>query len=198
MALALPAPIGDWDHDDVVILRGLAWSDYERILAIRGDAPIPRLTYLEGALELMSPSKSHESRKSVIGRLVEAWCLEKGVDISPFGSWTLKHPGAARGAEPDECYIVGDRDADVPDLAIEVVQTSGGLDKLAVYVPLGVREIWIFRDGAFAIFGLRRDAYQPIVRSEVLPGIDLVQLASFVAMAPMTRAVRAYRAALRG
>src|SRR5215471_17395921 len=100
---ALPNLDPPADHDNIVVLRGVTWADYERILAIRGDAPVPRLAFLQGALELMTPSKLHESKKSVIGCLVEAWCFENDVDISPFGSWTLKNPGAERGVEPDEC-----------------------------------------------------------------------------------------------
>jgi hypothetical protein len=43
---------------------------------------------------------------------------------------------------------------------------------------------------------LRGGRYEAIPRSEVLPGLDLGQLASFVPIRPMTRAVRAYREAL--
>ncbi|HVW27925.1 MAG TPA: Uma2 family endonuclease [Polyangiaceae bacterium] len=194
---ALPDPAPAADHDNVVVLRGLTWADYERILTIRGDAPVPRLAFLQGALELMTPSKAHESRKSIIGCLVEAWCFENDVDISPFGSWTLKDPGVERGVEPDECYIVGDRDAERPDLAIEVIHTSGGIDKLDAYRLLGVRELWFHEGGTFQLFALRGDRYDVVTASEVLPGIDLELLGSFLPVRPMTRAVRAFRQALR-
>jgi Uma2 family endonuclease len=187
------------DHDDIVVLRGAAWSDYERILAIRGGASVPRVTFLEGLLELMSPSKSHESIKSVLGRLVEAWCVEQGLDITPYGSWTLQDPGVERGAEPDECYIVGNRDADRPDLAIEVVWTAGGIDKLEVYRKLRVREVWIHEAGALRLFALRGERYEPLATSEVLTGLDHELLCTFVTVRPMTRAVREFREAmLRG
>jgi hypothetical protein len=93
---ALPTPplSARSDHDDIVLLRCAAWSDYERILTIRDDASVPRVTFLKGLLELMRPSKSHASIKSVIGRLVEAWCVEKGIDITPCGSWTLQDPSS--------------------------------------------------------------------------------------------------------
>jgi hypothetical protein len=47
----------------------------------------------------MSPSRSHEAIKSLIGRLVETWCLENGVEFSAYGSWTLEKKDANRGAE---------------------------------------------------------------------------------------------------
>jgi Uma2 family endonuclease len=83
------------------------------------------------------------------------------------------------------------------DLAIEVIWTSGGIDKLEVYRKLGVREVWIWRRGALEVFSLRGESYVALERSELLRGIDLVELARFVDRQPMTRAVKEYRAALR-
>jgi Uma2 family endonuclease len=142
--------------DHVVVLRGVTWADYQRILEIRGDRSVPRLTYFEGTLELMTPSRPHEEIKSMIGCLLEAWCLEKGVDISPFGSWTLEDKALERGVEPNECYIIGsDVARERPDLAIEVIWTSGSLDRLKVYARLGVREVWIWKAGQIQVHVLR-------------------------------------------
>jgi Uma2 family endonuclease len=106
--------------DHIVHLRGAAWSDYQRVLELRGERPVPRLTYLEGVLELMTPSRQHEALKSLIGCLVEVWCLGRGIEFSPFGSWTLESKESARGVEPDECYVFGNvTDPARPDLAIE-------------------------------------------------------------------------------
>ena len=121
-------------EDHFVHLDGVTWADYERLLEIRGDHSAPRITYLDGTLEIMSPSASHESIKSMIGCLVEVWCLERDIEFTTYGSWTLKNRRAKRGAEPDECYVFGSVAAKKrPDLAIEVIWTSGGIDKLEVY-----------------------------------------------------------------
>ena len=160
-AIARPA-VAPRDHDHIVIVRNATWADYQRHLEMRGDDAVPRITYLEGTLELMSPSRTHESMKSMIGCLVEAWCFERGLDISPYGSWTLQNEDADRGAEPDECYVVGDvPEPDCPDLAIEVVWTSGGVNKLEVYRKLAVREVWIYEKGAFRLFRLEGERYVP-------------------------------------
>ena len=186
------------EHDHIVVVRNATWADYQRHLELRGDRPVPRIAYLEGVLELMNPSRRHESQAAMIGRLVEAWCFETGVDISPYGSWTLDSEEAERGVEPDECYVVGDHpEPEIPDLAIEVVLSSGGVKKLEIYRKLGVREVWIYRRGAFSLHALRGEAYETIETSEVLQGIDLDLLARFIPMQPMTRAVRACRAALQ-
>jgi hypothetical protein len=80
---------------------------YERLLAMRGDHSAPRISYLEGEVEIISPSRDHEVIKSRIGRLLEAWCFDRGVELTPAGSWTIKKKAKRRGAEPDECYIFG-------------------------------------------------------------------------------------------
>lgn len=185
------------DHDGIVVLHGVSWAQYETILGIRGDRSVPRVCYLAGELELMSPSRNHERIKAMFGRLLWVWAEERGVALNAYGSWTLKSEPDARGAEPDDCYVVGDRDAEVPDLAIEVVWTSGGLDKLAVYAPLGVREVWTWSEGRLAVHVLRAGRYVAATRSEVLPGIDLALLLRFVDRTDQTAAARAYRDALR-
>jgi Uma2 family endonuclease len=194
---ALEEPPAPRDH--FVMIRGATWADYQRHLELRRESSVPRLSYLEGVLEIMSPSRFHESIGSVIGCLIEAWCIEKGVEISAFGSWTLEDKSAERGAEPDECYIVGaDVDAfDRPHLAIEVVWTSGSLNKLEIYRKLRVPEVWYWRKGAISIHALRGETYEEISASEVLRGIDHAQLAEFATITPMTRARREYLAALR-
>ncbi len=186
------------DPDHVVALDGATWSDYTRILKIRGDRSAPRITYLEGLIEIMSPSRSHEAIKSTIGCLVEVWCLEKGVEFSPYGSWTLKDKSVERGAEPDECYVFGVvANPRRPDLAIEVEWTSGRIDKLEVYRKLGVREVWYWRDGRIQPYRLHGDRYRAIPASKALPGIDLAELAGHLDRAPTSAAMRAYRDMLR-
>ncbi|HVS02189.1 MAG TPA: Uma2 family endonuclease [Thermoanaerobaculia bacterium] len=199
MSVATPAaPSAIRDHDHIVVLTGATWADFQRLLEIRGERSSPRLAYLEGRLEMMTPSRSHEGVKSMIGCLLEAWCLERGIDITPYGSWLLEDKAAEGGVEPDECYVVGgDEEPARPDLAIEVVWTHGRIDKLDLYRRLGVCEVWYWRDGRLELYALRGQSYEPIQESGVLPGIDVAQLLRFLAVKPMTRAVREYRQALR-
>lgn len=187
-------------EDHYVHLYGVTWADYLRLLRIRGERSAPRITYVEGTLEIMSPSRTHDEIKSYIGRLVEAWCLERGVEFTPYGSWTLKDKREERGAEADECYVFGPnpRRKHRPDVAIEVVWTSGGIDKLDVYRKLGVREVWYWEDGRIQVHALRGTRYAPVAHSEALPGIDLEQLATFLDRPTASRAILDYRAALRG
>jgi Uma2 family endonuclease len=185
--------------DQRVILHGVPWSHYEVLLALRGEASVPRLTYLGGELELMSPSQDHERIKKLLARLLETYALAKTLPLNGFGSWTLRNALRERGAEPDECYVLGDATGkDRPDLAIEVVWTSGSLDKLAVYAGLGVGEVWFWREGRIEVYVLRVGAYARLERSALLPDLDLELLARFLAYDDQTRAAREYLAELGG
>ena len=191
------------DHDDtpvddqIVVLRGATWADYQRVIEMRGEVSNPRVAFLEGVLEVMTPSRAHEGLKFNIGRLLEAWCLENGIEFSGYGSWTLESSERDRGVEPDECYVFGDvREPSRPDLAIEVVWTSGGIDKLEIYRKLGVREVWFWRRGQLTAHVLQGDAFVETSESAVLAGLDLAELASFLDRPTASQAIREYRAAL--
>ena len=196
-AAAIPAGEHVPTADQRLVTYNVPWAHYEAHLALRGDAPVPRMAYLQGALELMSPSKDHERVKSYLGCLLEAYALERGIDLSPYGAWTLNNAFGQSGAEPDECYIVGpDQHKEVPDLAIEVVWTSGGLDKLEIYRRLGIGEVWFWKDGRIHIHRLRDGAYEPADRSPMFPDLDTALICSLLDRPTALQAVKALRDAL--
>ena len=195
-ALALREHDDTPNADGIVNLHGVTWEDYERVLAMRGDKSAPRIHYLEGELEIMSPSRDHEQIKSLIGHLLEYWCLERGIDVAPFGSWTLKKKKFKRGAEADECYVFGRERRDRPHLAIEVEWTQGILDKLQIYEKLGVDEVWIWRKGVIEVHVFSGSKFVRAPRSRVLPDLDLTLLASMLDRDTLNDAVRDFRKAL--
>jgi len=190
-----------WQHpeeDQRVVLRGMTWGDYESMLGLRGDRAGVRLYYLDGEIELMSPAKTHEGRKKTLARLLELWAMEAGVPLEAYGSWTLKGELEAAGAEPDECYIVGDADRSVPDLVIEVEWSRvTGLAKREIYRRLGVRELWTLTSSAELVLAtIEGDVWVERSVSEVLPALDVRWLSSFLVIEPQSKAVRALRDAL--
>ena len=189
----------DDDLDQRVVLPGVSWAMYEALDALRGERRTPRLTYLEGTLELMSPGRNHERIAGMLDRLLAVWAMESGAAVNAYRSWTLKREEARRGAEADNCYTVGDGDAEkeVPDLAVEVVWSHDDATKLAVYAGLGVREVWVWKASRIAVHVLRGGAYVPAPRSEALPSLDLALLARFAERLDQTRALCEYRDALR-
>ncbi len=192
-AAALREHDGTTSSDHIVVLHDVSWDDYERLLAMRGDHSAPRISYLEGEVEIMSPSKDHEIIKSYIGRLLEAWCIDRGIELTPAGSWTLKKKSKRRGAEADECYIFGTKERDRPHLAIEVEWTHGGIDKLAIYEKLGVEEVWFWRKGAIEVYVLIEEKFRKVRRSRLVPDLDLELLTSMLDRDTLTQAVRDFR-----
>ncbi|HEY5959509.1 MAG TPA: Uma2 family endonuclease [Polyangiaceae bacterium] len=197
-AVAFPndAPIPD--EDRFIVVHGVEWQSYCTVRELV-DGPGVRMTYLKGALEIMSPSKRHEVYKTGIARLIELYALERDIRLMGYGSTTFRKELAERGLEPDECYVV-DRelpDDDFPDIALEVVMTSGGINKLEVYRGLGVKEVWFWHKGDFAIYRLSNGAYERSERSALLPELDFVQLAGFAEQSDQHAALKAYRDALR-
>lgn len=185
------------DVDQRVILHGL---DFRTYCAVREllDGPGIRLTYLCGALEIMSPSRRHEDFKKRIARLIELFALERDIALYGYGSTTFRREAAERGLEPDECYCVGKDMVEFPDIALEVVVSSGGIDKLAVYQGLGVREVWFWKNDHFELHAFGTEGFHPLSRSALVPSLDFEALARFALHADQHQALVEYRAFLRG
>lgn len=174
-----------------LILPGVNWQQYLALDSLLESFPGLRLTYLEGMLELMTNSPEHELTKKAIARLLEIYAFAKTISLHGYGSTTYRKEALARGLEPDECYCI-EQPKERPDLAIEVVITSGGIDKLAVYVGLGVPEVWFWQEQQFSVYGLRDRHYEQLTHSELLPDLDMSLLASYVQPLNQPEAVRAF------
>ena len=188
------------EQDQHVVLHGMSWPAFEAMLALRGDTSGVRMYYLDGEIELVSPTKIHEGRKTTLARLLETWALETGVDLNGFGSWTLKREIKEAGAEPDECYIIGPADSkDTPDVVIEVEWSRiTGLPKHEIYRRLGVPELWTLKaDGRLLIRRLEGDRWIEQDKSSILPALDVAWLLRFLDVEPQSKAVRALRDELR-
>ena len=176
------------DSEVRYITDKVSWEYYETLLTQLGDSLEFRLTYLDGILEIMSPSRNHERIKTQIGTLLEIYFLETDTEYYPTGSMTLRNPEQRVGTEPDESYCIGSNQ-EIPDLAIEVVITSGGINRLEVYQRLGVREVWFWQNNRFLVYHFRSEnveqfqqtsGYELINNSEILPDINLTILAEYV------------------
>lgn len=185
--------------DQRVFFHGISWPQFEAMLTMRGDHGSVRFTYLEGELELMSPSRYHGAAKKKLARLIEAFAEERGLELEGFGSWTIKSELRERGVEPDECYVVGPvkSEPERPDFAVEVVHTSGGIDKLAVYQGLEVPEVWLYDRGRLEFHHLERSRYVAAAHSAFLTDLDPALIARTMEATTQTEAVRQLRVALR-
>lgn len=181
--------------DQRIVIEQIDWAGFEALLAVRGDRSPPRMTYFKGAVELMSPSRYHEVIKCNFRRFLEEYFEKLGVEFFGYGS-TLYKEQPDIGVEPDEAFTIGrDRD-DRPDIAIEVVWTSGGIDKLDLYRALQVPEVWVWKDEKIAIYVLTASGYERRERSLLVPAIDLDLLLPFLVGPWGSEKLRAFRAAL--
>jgi Uma2 family endonuclease len=172
-------------------IHGVSWDQY---LALREtlEDHVLRMTYAEGTLELMSPSGRHERIKSLLGRLLETYALARGLRLHAGGSTTFRHEAAERGLEPDECYWVGPDEGEYPHLVIEVSLSRGIVDKLAIYATMRVPEVWMWRGERLEVNVLGPDGYAVAPRSELLPDLDVEELARHARMPDQAEATRAW------
>ncbi len=183
------------DPEERQIISGVSWESYDTLLS-SGDRLPHRIAYLDGVLELVSPSRRHERRKSIIGSLLEDYFKEKRIRYFPLGSATFRQQNQRGGVEPDESYCLGTEKA-LPDLAIEVVVSSGGIDKLEVYRRLAVSEVWFFKGDRFNVYRLTAAGYELTESSPLLPDLDLDLLAQYVVAPDPLDAAIAFRDAIR-
>lgn len=178
-----------------MLLHGVSWQGYVAMRDLLEDGGV-RLTYVRGVLELMSLSREHELWKKNIARFVEHFAYLRGIDLRGYGSTTFESEGSARGLEPDECYLIGKKLADFPEIVLEVVRTSPLLDKLDVYRVFGVAEVWVFRDGAFTVHALDAAAgrYTIVPASRLVPGLDLETVARYAQRDDTPQALREFEA----
>lgn len=192
------------DPEERRILSRVSWAQYEALLADLGEGSAYRVHFLDGVLEILAPSRNHESGKTRIGDLLLIYFLETDTEYFPMGSTTLKKPAQQAGGEPDESYCIG-TDKEFPDLAIEVIVTSGSINRLELYRRLGVREVWFWQKNRLALYHKREDnpaqfvetaGYEPIQQSEVLPDLDLELLTTCLQNPNPLAAAKAFRQGL--
>jgi Uma2 family endonuclease len=194
--------------DQCIAIHGVSWERYEAFSAAMGESSGVRTTFLEGELEIMSPGLRHEYVNRFLARLVEAFAEAYELPVIAAGSLTIRRKAKLSGVEPDTCYFVGSiqlvrgKPTRPADLAIEVVLTSGTIDKLEVYRRLGVREVWSWEGEKLTVHGLdARGGYRRRRASQVLRGFPLAEAERLIRESDphdQTRAVREFRESLLG
>ena len=169
---------------NTVIFRGQKWEDYERLLNLRQETSIPKLSFNlnNQEIRLMSPLPSHGKRIDLLRNLVRILLEKKGLDWECFDPITLTIQSYA-GVEPDTCFYINNRQAmlgknnidltvdPAPDLAIEVDFTS--ITDISAYEMIKVPELWIYRQGVLNIYILEDNKYQDSAKSRLFPDFDI-------------------------
>jgi Uma2 family endonuclease len=159
--------------DQLIILKG-DWAQFKLIKQGCENNANVRLSYFDGTIEILMPGRPHEVFSHAIGVLLTLYLAYQGIAFLAVGSADQINEGQA-AAQPDQSYCLGTIKP-IPDLSIEIVFSSGGINKLARYQNLGVREVWFWQDGTLKLYHLRSHGYEQIDRSK-LPGLEALDLA---------------------
>lgn len=180
--------------DERIVMSNISRDTFEAILRSKGEKRRPKVTYLEGTLELMSPSRQHEQIGRTLGDILNAYFAYLGLEFNNYGSWTVSSSDDKATLEPDECYVFGDQSKHRPDLAIEVVWTSGGIEKLDVYRHIGVPEVWFWIDDVITFHILTDAGYRQEERSRCAPGLELARVYPLLELSRGPALLKALRA----
>jgi len=183
--------------EKLVTLKDVSWEQFRGIEAQLLDNRNVRLSYLSGMLEIMSPiGEKHESVKRTLGYLLEAYMRELGIRFYGRGGYTLEETGYASGT-PDESYSVGAK-REVPDIVIEVIVTSGTINRKELYKPKKVPEIWFWKSNSIKIFRFNEmGEYEEVKRSQFFPDLDPALLLRYIAIADQYDAVQEFIQTIR-
>ncbi|MEL6491934.1 MAG: Uma2 family endonuclease [Cyanobacteria bacterium J06621_3] len=179
-----------------ITITDLTWREFKAAEQLI-DRPGIRLSFLDGLLEIRRMSgEKHETIKERIGTLLDLYFLQAGIDYTPTGSMTLESEKGLVKRDADKSYKLSSGLAQ-PNLAIEVVVTSGGIDKLAAYKRLGMPEVWFWENGSLAIHYLRITdesiKYEQLQSSEALPSLDIATLTKCINISNHVEAVEAFQ-----
>jgi Uma2 family endonuclease len=175
MSTTLNKPI---PSNNLLIIYDVTWTQLEAIEASFQDIGGVRFTYLDGVLEIMNVSLEHEESKTTLALLLEAYMRAKGVRFYGRGSATLGSKEIGGKKEPDESYNIHSKKP-IPDLVIEVIVSSGGINKLELYQRIGIPEVWFWEDGVLKIYHLQEN-YQLVEKSNLLPDLDLKIFSKYI------------------
>lgn len=182
-----------------LVYGGITWQQFKLIQAGFAESPGIKLSYHDGEIEIFMPGREHELFSRLIGFLIGLFCLENNIEFEPTGSMTQEREGKV-SVQADESYCFG-ASKPIPDLAIEVVITSGSPKKLQRYQTLGVPEVWFWQDGLFSLYRLRSEGYEKISRSEIAElarlDIDLLTRCVLIAQTSRIEAANTFRNALK-
>ena len=174
-----------------MVLENVSWETFVA-LADERRGSVPRMTYCDGVLEMMSPKRKHENLGCLMGRMIEAYSEIKGIEILSVASVTVKRSDLKKAYEADESYYVTNIDRvlakeeldfevdPTPDLVIEVELTSSAIDKLELFAAMQVREVWRHDGTSVQFYRLSGNRYEFIPESAELPGLSSDRINRFL------------------
>ena len=164
-----------------VILHGISWETYERILAEYEDVSSPHFAYSDGDLEIMVMGFQHETLKMKLSELVTEIARVLEIDYESSGSTTFRKEKKQKGFEGDSTYYFENvevvrrkKEIDLskgdppPELVIEIDITHGSLP---IFAGIGIKEVWRFDGEEVRFYRLENENYKEVAESVCLPNV---------------------------
>lgn len=196
-----------------LLLRGIDWQTYRRLLWALDERPGLRLTYDRGALEIMTLTHEHENDNRFLAQMVVVLTDELGLPLRQGGSSTFKRRRGRKGLEPDSCFWIANearvrgrkrinlRIDPPPDLGLEIDVFHSSLDRLAIYAALGVPEVWRYDGQTLTFYLLGVAGRYAEGASRTFPGLAPADLLPFFTLRDHmdeNALMRQFRAWVRG
>jgi len=174
-------------------IAGLTWKTYEALLQELGDDRSTRIAYDQGVLEIRMPGEPHEIVNRLLAKIITMLAMEFGMEANDFGSVTLNREELERGIEPDSCFYIQNAvrgqgmeetisESLPPDLALEVDIASSSANKMAIYLAMGVPEIWLYKRNGLKIQLLQDGQYGDVANSRAFPMVSVDRLNQWIEM----------------
>lgn len=166
-----------------VILHGISWKTYEKILAEHDEVSNPRFAYCDGELEIMVVGYQHERTKEELSELLIEIARILEIDYQGSASTTFRREKKQKGFEGDASFyfknadfIRGKKEIDLnvdppPELVVEIDITHGSLPKFPIFSALRIEELWRFDGDEVIFYRLENEDYKRIAESVCLPNV---------------------------
>jgi Uma2 family endonuclease len=181
------------ETDQCVVLQGIGWEGYRRVLRLRGERSRPRMIYLDGDLFLMSPGHLHERDKERFGAFVLVLAEELDSPLLMAGSTTYRRQKRKGGIEPDQSYYLANaprvlnkakidlRVDPPPDLSIEVVYSHSSKVAVEVSRRFKIPEVWVCTELGLVFLVLGPDGkYVESASSLAFPFLSAAEIVDWV------------------
>ena len=179
-----------------ILISDLTWREFKAVEQLI-ERPGLRLSFLDGVLEIRKmPGKKHETIKERIGALLEIYLEFLELDFTPTGSVTLENEFEKVKKEGDKSYELG-ANSKRADLVIEVVVSSGGINKLEAYKRLQIPEVWFWMNDKLLFYSLGNEGYEAVSKSQLLPSLDVGLLMRCVNIENHAQSLREFRAGIK-
>ena len=103
--------------------------------------------------------------------------------------------GGGCGCWQKSFYCIG-KEKPSPDLCVEVVVSSGGIDKLEFYRRFEIPEVWFWQNGKLTLYVLEGGRYAPSATSRLLPRLNVELFSECVAITSSLESARKFRAGI--